>query len=137
LRAADHRRGLVIRGIYAACLLVATINHIRAVALHGWFPTYLPWLTASYWNSLTFLDPLAAALLFVRPKLGIVTTFAIIVTDVVHNLWFTATYARSASPAHAIATSPFLLAQMAFLTFVALTFSIAWWGVPHAQAKAG
>lgn len=71
-------------------------------------------------------------LLFIRPKTGVAATLAIIVTDVVHNLWFTATYQRTTSLLRATAASPFLVSQIGFLVFVVLTFSIAW---PHAPDK--
>ena len=61
------RTGPLLRIIYALCLLGATVNHLRSVLARGWFPADLPWGTAAYWASLTFLDPLAAILLFVRP----------------------------------------------------------------------
>jgi hypothetical protein len=50
------RTGLLIRIIYALCLLGATVNHVRAVHAHGWMPPDLPWGTAVYWSSLTFLE---------------------------------------------------------------------------------
>jgi hypothetical protein len=112
--------------IYALCLIGATINHIRAVAAQGWLPAYLPQATAAYWASLTFLDPLVAALLFIRPRAGIAATLAIILSDVTHNLWFAAAYSHSTSIARAVATNPFLLSQIGFLLFVALTTPVAW-----------
>lgn len=121
-----RRRGLFIRAIYALCLGGAAVNHLRSIVVHGWFPPYLPWLTAAYWSSLTLLDPLAAVLLFVRPKTGIAITVAIIVSDVAHNLWFVGTYARGMPLLPQVATSPFLLSQIAFLIFVASTALIAW-----------
>jgi hypothetical protein len=120
------RRGLIVRAIYATCLAGATLNHVRAIAAHGLLPDFLPWGSAVYWSSLTLLDPLAALLLFLRPRLGIVLTAAIIVTDVAHNLWFVAHFASAQSLGAAIRGNPFLLSQIAFLLLVAATARIAW-----------
>ena len=125
------RPGFLVRVIYALCLIGATINHIRAVAAHGWLPAYLPQVTAAYWASLTFLDPLVVTLLFIRPRAGIAATFGIILSDVVHNLWFVVTYSHGASVPRVIANSPFLISQIGFLLFVALTASIAWRNSPR------
>jgi hypothetical protein len=120
------RAGLLIRIIYALCLLGATVNHVRAVHAHGWMPSDLPWITAAYWSSLTLLDPLAAILLFIRPKIGIAATIAIIFSDVVHNLWFRAGHPVTGSFYHDVTSSPFMMSQIAFLLFVAVTAPIAW-----------
>ena len=121
-----QRRGLLIRIVYALCLVGATANHVRGVLGRGWLPNYLPTVTAVYWDSLTFLDPLAAALLFLRPRLGIGLTVAIIVSDVVHNLWFTAAHPSRGSFFEEVTSSAFLMSQLAFLLFVAITAPIAW-----------
>lgn len=118
--------GFWIRVVYALCLIVATVNHIRVVQAWGWVPSHLPIATALYWSSLTFFDPVAAALLFVRPRVGILLTIAIIVSDVAHNLWFTATHPMGASFLREVTSSFALMCQIAFLLFVAATASIAW-----------
>jgi len=123
-----QRAGLILRVIYALCLAGATVNHVRAIAAHGVLPDFLPWPSAAYWSSLTLLDPLAAGLLFVRPRAGIVLTAAIIATDVAHNFWFVNLYAPAPSLAAAVAANPFLISQIAFLVFVAATARIAWRG---------
>jgi hypothetical protein len=53
----------------------------------GLEPLGYPLLVRLYWASLTFLDPLAAVLLFVRPRHGLILCVAIIVTDVLNNSW--------------------------------------------------
>lgn len=121
-----ERRGSWIRLIYALCLTGATINHVRAVAARGWLPEQLPVATALYWSSLTFLDPLAVILLCVRPRAGVGLTVAIIVSDVAHNLWFTATHPLRTSFIQDIASSAFLMSQIAFLIFVGFTAPLAW-----------
>ena len=106
----------------------ATVNHVRIVAEHGLLWNYggVPVASATFWTSLTLLDPLAVVLLIARPNAGVVATAVIIIADVVHNLWITARYT---SPQRFIATAvsdPFLLSQAAFLLFVIATVPVAW-----------
>jgi hypothetical protein len=75
--------------------------------------------TRIYWTSLTVLDPLAAVLLFVRPRVGIVLTVAIITSDVLHN-----TLVGLPS------LNAMYLSQVIFLLFVGATVYVAWRGVP-------
>lgn len=121
-----QRTGLWIRTIYALCLAGATVNHVRALIARGWFPDALPTATALYWDSLTFLDPLAAVLLFVRPRAGIGLTGAIIVSDVAHNLWFTAAHPLHGSIVVDVTSSLFMMSQILFLLFVVATAPLAW-----------
>ena len=67
------------------------------------------------------LDPLAALLLFIRPRIGVAATIAIITSDVVHNLWFVAGHRANRALPH----DPFLLSQIAFLVLVGLTARLA------------
>ncbi|MBV8210142.1 MAG: hypothetical protein JO133_08785 [Burkholderiaceae bacterium] len=69
---------------------------------------------------MAFVDPLAALLLFSKPRVGIALTLAIIITDVVHNAWF---LRRADSP---FWTNWMFLAQLAFLLFVVLTTRSVW-----------
>jgi hypothetical protein len=122
------QRGLVVRCIYAACLLGATYNHLVIVARHGLLWDYggVGWLSAAFWTSLTFFDPLAVALLFARPRAGIVATGIIIITDVAHNLWIAARFAPAGKLLAFIAADPFMISQIAFLLFVGATARLAW-----------
>ncbi len=47
-----------------------------------------------FWSLLTLLDPLAALLLFVRPRAGLALTVAIIVVDVLHNGYYVARHGQ-------------------------------------------
>jgi hypothetical protein len=118
--------GFWIRTIYALCLVGATVNHVRAVLARGWLPEHLPPATALYWSSLTFLDPLAAVLLFLRPRIGVALTAAIIVSDVAHNLWFIGAHPLSGSFIRDVTSSTFMMSQIVFLLFVAATAPVAW-----------
>ena len=133
------RKGRVVRGIWAACLLIAGANHARILLQHGLQFDYggvaLP--SALYWTSLALLDPLVAALLFVRPTWGIVGTVMLIATNVAHNLTIVAQRAPEGELFGRVAFSPILLSQIAFLAFVAATARIAWRGAVVRQAAAG
>ena len=113
---------LTLRIIYAACLLGATCNHVLWLWQHGAFWNFgfrdASLFSRIFWTSLTFLDPLAALLLFLRPRVGLVLTVAIIASDVLNN-----------SVVVDSLLNPKYLLQVAFLLFVSLTVLVAWRGV--------
>lgn len=117
---ARGRWASVLRGIWAVCLLGGMSTHVETRWAHGIFWDYggVPLVTRVYWTSLTFLDPLAAILLLVRPRAGAVATLSIMLTDVAHNLWFG--WIR-----HLRLTWP-VAAQCAFLVFVLVTVPAVW-----------
>ncbi|MGF6761448.1 hypothetical protein P3T24_001761 [Paraburkholderia sp. GAS33] len=109
------RASIVIRTLFAVCLLAATFNHARAILQHGvlWdygYGSKIALTSRLYWAALTILDPLAAVLLFVKPRAGIWLTVAIIVSDVIHNTYYVA--------ANDQWLAPFYLAQVGFLVIV-------------------
>jgi len=109
------RASIVIRTLFAVCLLAATFNHARAILQHGvlWdygYGSKIALASRLYWAVLTILDPLAAVLLFVKPRAGIWLTVAIIVSDVIHNTYYVA--------ANDQWLAPFYLAQVGFLVIV-------------------
>ena len=109
-----------LRAFYALCLAGAGYNHAMMNLAHGlaWDYGGVPLGSSMFWTSLTLLDPLAALLLFVRPRPGVALTVAIIVIDVVHNSWLS----------HYLGVRPSIeyVAQVAFLVFVLLTAKTAW-----------
>lgn len=111
----------MLRIIYAMCLLGATCTHVAILWQHGvlWDYGGAHLFTRIYWTSLTFLDPLAALLLFVRPHVGVILTVAIIMSDVLHN-----------ALVGGVLLNWMFVSQVAFLLFVASTVYIAWRGVP-------
>lgn len=124
------KRGVIVRSIWAACLLIAGLNHARILFLHGlrWDYGGVNAASAAYWSSLTVLDPVVAGLLFIRPKVGIPATIGLIITNVVHNIAMTVRHVpQSELIAHA-ASDPFLLSQIGFMLFVAATARTAWRG---------
>ena len=114
------KRRLILRAVYAACLLAGTWTHVTLVWRHGLLWDYggVSEFTRVYWTSLTLLDPLTALTLFVYPRVGLVATLVIILSDVAHNLWFGATY-------H-ISFNWMIAAQCAFLIFVLATLRATW-----------
>src|SRR4051812_21545561 len=115
----SRKASLVLRAIYAICLLGATCTHVAMLSRHGvlWDYGGAHLLTRLYWMSLTVLDPLAALLLFVRPRVGVILTVFIIASDVLHNTLV------GVPPLNAM-----YLSQVAFLIFVASTVYVAWRG---------
>jgi len=113
-----------IRVLFACCLLVATANHLRADFQHGFFWDYgygngAYWASRVFWGALTILDPLAALLLFIKPRTGIALTAAIIIADVAHNTFYVAVNQQW--------LEPFYLSQVAFLLAVLLLSPVAWY----------
>lgn len=68
-------------------MLIGTTTHLLWIIKHGFFSAEynVGFLSMLFWDSLTFLDPIAAFLLILRPKAGIWITAIIIVADVLHN----------------------------------------------------
>lgn len=122
-----QRGSPIVRSIWAACLLIGGLNHARTLLRHGVFWDYggVAWPSAAYWSSLTILDPLAAALLFLRPKVGIPSTILLIVTNVIHNLAIAARYAPEGEFLTRV-SHPFVISQIGFMLFVGATARIAW-----------
>ena len=125
-----QRGSLIVRSIWAACLLIAGANHARILLQNGLFWGYhgVGWASAAYWSSLTIFDPIVAALLFVRPKAGIVITVLLIVTNVIHNLVITAHRIPEGEFLSRTASDPFVMSQIGFMLFVAATARMAWRG---------
>ncbi|KPU62028.1 putative membrane protein [Pseudomonas fluorescens] len=119
------RLSFAVRILFACCLFIATANHIRADVSHGLLWDYGYGASAYlasriFWGALTFFDPLAALLLFVKPRAGIMLTATIILVDVIHNTFYVALKQQW--------LEPFYLSQVAFLIVVFLLLPIAWNG---------
>src|SRR5450830_1403962 len=117
------RLSFAVRVLFACCLFIATVNHIRADVSHGllWDYGYGPstYLASRiFWAALTFFDPLAALLLFIKPRVGIILTAVIILADVAHNTYYVALKQQW--------LEPFYLSQVAFLIAVVLLLPIVW-----------
>ena len=65
---------------------IGTFTHSATLIDAGWLPyRSAPLWMNVYWTALTFLDPLAAALLVVRRRVGLILAIAIMVSDVAIN----------------------------------------------------
>lgn len=119
------RSGLILRVVYALCLLGATYNHWVIIVRHGllWDYNGLPVVSVLFWTSLAFLDPAAVVLLFLRPRAGVAATIAIIVVDVIHNLWIVARYYPPVM--RSLLETPGVIAQIVFMVFVLGTARVA------------
>ncbi|MFC3712652.1 hypothetical protein ACFOMD_08725 [Sphingoaurantiacus capsulatus] len=123
-KASAERRGRIVRGIWAACLLLAGLNHARTLLQHGvlWDYHGVGGVSAAYWSSLTVIDPLIAVLLLVRPRIGVPAALLVISTNVAHNLAVTTRRLPEGALFGYVASSPQLLSQIAFLIFVVVTW---------------
>lgn len=77
---------MIIKVIWTIGFLIGTTTHALDLINHGWLPygfRPLPWNI--YWTSLTFLDPLAAVLIWVRERWGIALGTAIMASNLVVN----------------------------------------------------
>ena len=131
-----ERESIIVRSVWAACLLIGGLNHARLLVQHGLLWDYggLNPLSAAYQTGLTLMDPLTAALLFVRPRFGIVATIVLIVTNVIHNLAITAYFAQ-AGEFLTRASHPITLSQIGFMLFVVPTARIAWLGTVRSRSE--
>ena len=125
----------MIRGIWALCLLIGSANHARILLKHGLLWDYGGANPASavYWSSLTLLDPLVAVLLFVRPRVGILATFVLMVTNVAHNVAITAHYTPPDQLLARVTAEPYLVSQIIFLLFVVMSAPLAWRGLSESN----
>jgi hypothetical protein len=103
------------RLVWALCLTIGTCTHVAAL-IYGWNDR-VPLPSLIFWDSLTVLDPLAAILLFLRPRIGVALTLAIMVSDVVHTIWAIAAFAAMVWP---------VVAEALFLIFVLATAHLIW-----------
>jgi hypothetical protein len=126
-----NRSGLLIRSAYALCLLVATCTHAVPLIQHGIFWNYggVGWVSTVFWTSLAIADPVAAACLFVWPRVGLVLTSAIIGLDVLHNAIVFRDILVQPPGRHLWTYTAFGL-QLAFLLFVIATVRVAWSQAP-------
>ena len=119
-------RSVIIRSVWAICLLIGGGNHAYILFQHGLFWDYDGAHPASaiYWTLLTVVDPLVAALLFLKPRFGITLTIVLIVTNVIHNL---ATIAHNVRDGEFLerASHSIILSQIGFMVFVLITAPIA------------
>lgn len=76
---------VVILSIYSIGFFIGTYTHVQGILSQGFLGLNGPLFFRVYWDSLTFLDPLAAVLVWVKPKWGIGLAILIMFTDIVIN----------------------------------------------------
>jgi hypothetical protein len=128
MRNGRARAGLLIRSVYALCLLVATSTHVAPLLQHGlsWDYGGVGRMTAAFWTSLAIADPVAAACLFLWPRIGLILTTAIIGLDVIHNGIVFGDVLRRSAEFHLWTYAAFFGLQVAFLLFVIATVRVPW-----------
>jgi len=112
------------RLVWVLCLAIGTCTHVASLIKCGWCSVGIPVASAVFWNSLAVLDPLAAVVLFVRPRAGVMLTMVIMVADVAHNVWAVTALGAMVWP---------VVAQAAFLAFALATAPAIWraWPAPN------
>ncbi|MDG1332798.1 MAG: hypothetical protein P8P74_10730 [Crocinitomicaceae bacterium] len=116
----------VILIIQSVAMLMGTSTHVSWAINNGFLSENYnaPLPNMIFWDSLTFLDPLAALLLFVRPKAGLILTLFIILADVAHNnlFYFEELYTTGLGLSDWITKYWMILGQLLFAVFALLTF---------------
>ena len=72
--------------IWTIGFLIGTTSHALDIFFNGWLPYEfrpLPWNI--YWTSLVVLDPLAAVLIWIRERWGVVLGMGIMASNVLAN----------------------------------------------------
>ena len=112
--------------IQAICMLIGASTHILWIIENGLFYRNInhPFISTIFWDSLTFVDIIAALLLILRPQIGIFFTLTIIIIDVIHNNLILFIYDQHINNIgiQMWATKYWMLiGQLLFMTFVFLT----------------
>ncbi len=102
--------------IWTLGFVVGTITHTLDILHGGWLPydfRPLPW--NAYWTSLTFLDPLAAVLIWLRERWGVVLGVTIMASNIAVNGY-----------TYAIGFEDFFFSLILQSAFAAFVFFAAW-----------
>ena len=112
--------------VHIVGMLMGTSTHLIWVLENGFLSdNYNASLFSKlFWDSLTFLDPLVALLLFIRPKVGIYLTLFIISFDIIHNniFYIDELYLNPPGFSEWVVKYWMIIGQIVFGLFVALTF---------------
>ena len=116
-----------ILGIQSFCMLMGSSTHIMWAIEHGLLSKnyHANFFSMVFWDSLTFLDPLAAILLFVKPKAGVYLTLFIITADIIHNnvFYLDELYVNAPPLEEWLVKYWMILGQILFGLFVWVTFN--------------
>ena len=77
----------LILSIYSIGFLIGTFTHLQGIWLNGVFGANVPLFFNVYWDSLSLLDPLAALLVWGKPRTGIALAVFIMLTDIAINAY--------------------------------------------------
>lgn len=105
-----------VKAIWTIGFLIGTTTHSLDLINYGWLPYEfrpLPWNI--YWTSLTFLDPMAAALIWLWQRSAIVLGVAIMASNIAVN-----------SYTLLLGYDEFLVPLMLQVLFAMFVFWIAW-----------
>jgi len=82
-----NKRIKIVLVLQSVSMLLGSSTHLSWILENGIFSRQENTLFAStiFWDSLMFLDLLAALLLIIKPKAGVTLTAIIITADVLHN----------------------------------------------------
>jgi len=107
-------------------MLMGSTTHILWVVRNGFLSDNynVSLFSKIFWDSLTFLDPLAAILLILKPRIGVYLTLFIILFDIVHNnlLHFDELYMNEIELKEWIVKYWMIMGQILYGLFVILTF---------------
>ncbi len=108
--------------IYIASFIGATYNHIMDIVRGGFLPyNKFPIYLNIYWTSLTLLDPLSIVLLLINIRVGLISYFLVIFSDVVINASVNLIFTQGKD-----FFNIFFICQFTFLVFVIITFKKMW-----------
>ena len=119
---------LTVKILWTTGFLIGATTHTLDLINFGWLPYEfrpLPWNV--YWTSLTFLDPLAAILIWLRVRWAIILGTAIMASNVVVNGY-----------TMLIGFEEFLIPWLLQSAFALFVFSVAWrhWAIRHSNVEA-
>jgi hypothetical protein len=105
---------------------MGTSTHVAWTVMNGFNSENYnqPLFSRLFWDSLTFLDPLAAILLFLKPKTGVFMVLIIIISDVIHNntVYFNELYLGNLNITDWIVKYWMIIGQIIFMLFIVITF---------------
>lgn len=128
------RRIRLVAAVLVAVLSYGGVVHVVQLATGGWPPyQWAPTWLAIYFTSLTFLDPLAASLLWARRTIGLYLGSLVLVTDAAANGY--AVYRLSGATATA-RISQAIISLLALATVITVPRLLPWMlkGRPHTGA---
>jgi len=112
LRASSHRVAWALLWILVVGLAVGTATHVENLLRAGLVPRpELPLVYNLFWSSLVVLDPLVAAMLVWRPRVGVAFVLALIAVDLLVNV-------------RTLGISVPVMAQMAYALLTLITIPI-------------